>query len=133
MGFSSIVGIIMKYLIDKPSYGRRVQVYKNLHKGCYSVRDAKTKRVIYHTNKIYLQEVVFKVSESGRQRVLKEKRKNVHAMVEGVWLPFLPVTMSTKYSIVYNPYKGNKFHCLTIGQDVESLPKVILNKGGIWA
>lgn len=130
----------MKYLLDRPDYGRRVQVYRNLHKGCYSVRCKKSGRVIYHTDKIYLQDVTFKVSESGRQRVLREKRKNVHAFVEGVWLPMLPVTVSTREHIRYNPYKFNKFYSeaklcdgCTVLESVSRREKVILNKQGIYA
>jgi len=87
--------------------GKRVQVYFNLHKKVFSVRCKKTRLVIAHVNNIYLEDVVFKVSENGRQRVLKEQRKNVHAYVEG--------TVSTNKStaiqgfITYNPYKYDSF------------------------
>jgi hypothetical protein len=129
----------MKHLLDKPDYGRKVQVYRNLHKGCYSVRCKKSGRVIYHTDKIYLQDVEFKVSESGRQRVLREKRKNVHAFVEGVWLPMLPVTVSTTERIRYNPYKYGYFYSVNdfrgwaMVDSVSRRYKVILNEEGIFA
>ena len=58
-----------------------VQVYKNLHKSraadknIYSVRNKKSGLVINHVENIELKNVIFKVSEAGRQRVLKERRK----------------------------------------------------------
>jgi hypothetical protein len=61
----------------------KVFVYRNLRRGCLSVRDTKTRRVIAHVDEIFLRDVKFKVSKAGRERVLKEKQKNVHAGVEG--------------------------------------------------
>lgn len=63
--------------------GRNVFVYFNLHKKVFSVKDVKTGRVIAHANTVKLQNAYPKVSEKGRQRVLKEQRKNVHAGIRG--------------------------------------------------
>ena len=86
--------------------GKKVQVYFNLHKKCFSVKDKKTRLVIAHVNSICLENVVFKVSEKGRQRVLSEKRKNVHAVVEG---DITGVEGLGEISITYNPYKYKSF------------------------
>jgi hypothetical protein len=88
--------------------GKKVQVYFNLHKKCYSVRDSKTRLVIAHVNNISLVDVVFKVSEKGRQRVLNEQRKNVHAIVEGIILDYNAFERGMK-SVTYNPYKNDSF------------------------
>ncbi len=61
----------------------KVRCYWNLHRNLWSVQDAKTRRVIGHAKKVLLREVVFTVSEKGRLRVLREKRKNVHAFAVG--------------------------------------------------
>lgn len=64
----------------------RVEVYWNLHRKCYSVRALKGEhkgRVILHATKLLLRDVKLVVREAGRQRVLKERRKNVHAFVRG--------------------------------------------------
>lgn len=64
----------------------RVFVYFNLHKKVWSVKalDGRNKgRVIAHADKVLLRDATFKVSEAGRQRVIREKRKNVHAGVVG--------------------------------------------------
>ena len=71
----------------------KVRCYWNLHKACWSVQDAKMRRVIGHASKVLLREVAFTVSEAGRQRVLAEGRKNVHAFacgdLEGVeWIEY---------------------------------------------
>ena len=61
----------------------RVQVYRNLNNGLISIQDLSTGLVLGHASAIDLQEATFIVREAGRQQVIKEKRKNVHAFVRG--------------------------------------------------
>ena len=66
-----------------------VETYFNLHKKRFSVRACEGPdkgRVIAHRKAVCLLNVKFKVSEAGRQRVLKEQRKNVHAVMRGHWI-----------------------------------------------
>jgi len=88
----------------------RVEVYYNLHKEMFSVRaleGANKGRVIKHTNEIALEDVKFVVRESGRQKVLEEKRKNVHAFVRGTWVD--DVEFETNGLATYNPYRYSTF------------------------
>lgn len=88
----------------------RVYVYRNLHKKCLSVRDVKTRLVVAHVDSISLENCKFKVSASLRQRVLKEKRKNVHAGVEGDWVKdSVAPDISKCRRIMYDPYKYESF------------------------
>ena len=64
----------------------KVFVYFNLNRKLFSVKALEGPdkgKVIGHTTYLWLKDVTFKVSEAGRQRVLREKRKNVHAGVVG--------------------------------------------------
>lgn len=64
----------------------KVFVYFNLHKKVWSLKargGAKNARVLAHADHVQLKNVEFKVSEAGRQRVLAEKQKNVHAGLVG--------------------------------------------------
>lgn len=91
----------------------KVFVYYNLHKKCWSVRDKKSNLVILHTDYVLLDGVKFKVSEAGRQRVLKEKQKNVHAGVEGVLVDFgNDIKTNLNKAVSYNPYKGPNFYLI---------------------
>jgi len=92
--------------IDK---SKPVKVYWNLHRKCYSVQQ--NGLVVGHTERIYLRDVTFKVSEAGRQRVLKERKKNVHAFVTG-YLDNGDVRFRD-VKIVYNPYKYDSFRLYT--------------------
>lgn len=89
----------------------RVAVYYNLHLKCLSVKalEGPNKgRVIDLRYIVYLRDVTFKVSEAGRQRVLREGRKNVHAFVIGTlddaYAPPFEGTM-----ITYNPRRFSSF------------------------
>jgi hypothetical protein len=66
-------------------------------------------KVVDYVEQIWLGDATFKVSEAGRQRVLKQKRKNVHAYIEGI-ANAVPENLVAFDSINYNPYKLEKFH-----------------------
>lgn len=90
----------------------KVFVYYNLHRRCWSVKALEGKqrgKVILHCSDISLINCTFRVSETGRQRVLREKRKNVHAGVVG----FMSDTTSRKrrgaIKVSYDPYKYSSF------------------------
>ena len=64
----------------------KVFAYRNLHRQCWSVKALEGPlkgKVIYHASDITLAWCDFKVSKAGRQRVLREQKKNVHAGVQG--------------------------------------------------
>lgn len=87
--------------------GQRVKVYRNLHRGGYSIVDVKSGLVLGYADNITLFLARFTVRESGRQRVLQEKRKNVHAYVTGT----LVSTVGRPYNheAYYNPYRTETF------------------------
>ena len=85
---------------DKP-----VKVYWNLHLDCYSVQQSG--KVVAHADQVELRDVKFRVSQSGRQRVLRERKKNVHAFVVGHIDDALDRYWSVK--VIYNPYKYDSF------------------------
>lgn len=89
--------------------GQKVDVYWNLHRNCYSVKSRSGPdygKVIAHAETVTVCNVQLVVSQAGRRRVLKEKRKNVHAVLRGVWSS--PSDAAT-VGITYNPYKYETF------------------------
>jgi hypothetical protein len=112
----------------------KVFVYFNLHKKCFSVKALEGERkgrVIAHKDEILIYKPTFKVSEAGRQRVLREKRKNVHAGVVGEWLynPFDAATIfliqqSSGAAVMYNPYKYDSFVYKATEQKVDGALRV---------
>jgi hypothetical protein len=94
----------------KPDPSQVVQVYKNLHKRMWSVRQGG--RVVFHCNKLILKDCTFRVQPSGRKRVLKKGQKNVHAYVAG----FLSNARECRsyedgnyVPVSYDPYKNDSF------------------------
>lgn len=84
------------------SVDQRVKVYFNLHKKCFSIQDKNTGLVVAHAPSVKMKNVEFKVSEKGRQRVLREKKKNVHAFVVGLFQ--IDVEKACNEPVFYNPY-----------------------------
>lgn len=118
----------------------RVFIYWNLHRECWSIKalEGPSKgRVIAHASAWAISHgVQFKVSGAGRQRVLREQRKNVHAGVVGdleAWVSIhtasgagplehlhRPSVFEREnldacnaqpfvWQVTYNPYKGPTF------------------------
>jgi len=61
----------------------RVRVYRNLNNQLLSIMAMDSRLVLGHCTSIRLANVNFRINESGRQRVILTKRKNVHAFAEG--------------------------------------------------
>lgn len=59
----------------------KVRAYRNLHQKCWSLKYRD--HPVHHASEVTLEDVRFVVQPSGRARVRREKRKNVHAFVEG--------------------------------------------------
>ncbi|MBN9415480.1 MAG: hypothetical protein J0I12_08565 [Candidatus Eremiobacteraeota bacterium] len=129
-------------------HGRRVFVYKNLHEGCWSVKDRETGHVVAHADRVELSDVELKVSQSGRRRVLEEQRKNVHAglvgTLQGVQLSGFP---SKRYVVpgqsseqpsgqlvTYNPYKYSSFVNKADETPVLTAERAVLDADGksVW-
>ena len=109
---------------------KKVRVYFNLHRKKLSVQEktAKGWRVWLHTNKITLENVTFKVSEAGRQRVLREIKKNVHAFVEG-GLVLLDETakIQPRMLVSYNPYRDiGKFYEVVSNKSIDKAKYAVI-------
>lgn len=105
----------------------KVKVYFNLHNFKWSIKCAKTGLVVGHASGVILKDVTQAVSQAGRERVLREKKKNVHAYLVGELIHVSEFTSfrDRNYSIestlgvdgcpffiheiTYNPYKYDCF------------------------
>lgn len=122
----------------------KVRVYRNLHKSCYSVKamEGENKnRVIYHASEVLLTNVKFVVYESGRQRVLERKQKNVHAFVDGNMASVVPIGADigsiieeeiNDAKVSYNPYRFGYFYYTTTLDRVDISSRAILNPRGVF-
>ena len=136
----------------KELQGQFVSVYRNLHNRHvgYSVKHAgkvRSQRGGFHI--VQLRDVSFKVSEAGRQRVLREKKKYVHAYAVGelsqagdyLWARHhhsdqgKQVESAWMYEqgfdrAKYDPKKGHDF--TLDGRPLVGAEKVVMNASGLW-
>jgi len=107
----------------------RVEVYFNLHKKLFSVSDCHTGRVIKHTNEVTIYNPKFVVRKAGRLRVLRERKKNVHAFVRGMMVPYSCVLFAPDLSteVTYNPYKYSSFVMKDTEQPVDKAKIAVLS------
>lgn len=110
-------------------------IYYNLHKHVFSVKSCKTQLVEHHSDTVIMTNCEFKVSQAGRNRVLKEKRKNVHAGVKGnvKSLELNGFDLDNFTEITYNPYKYDSFVVKSNEEPVTEAKLVILHKKRVFA
>ena len=115
--------------------GKRFKIYRNLHRQSFSIQGylkvKKGYRVVDRVNVAIMENVMFKVMQTGREKVIKEKRKNVHAFLMPTNYKHLSKRKGSSYNteelreIYYNPYKYNSFVYKDTG---ESLEGKLINK-----
>ena len=95
-------------------HGDKVEIYRNLHNGTFSVR--RDGKVVYHLENhqiLRLTDAKFAVQPAGRAKVIVEQKKNVHAFIrgtvdkEGGYLGEAPP--HEIFEVSYNPYKSDMF------------------------
>ena len=142
------LGVKMKLRTGKLMHGDRVEVYRNLHNGCMSIR--RDGRVVKHLEPwmtLYLQDVKFAVQPAGREKVRREGKKNVHAFVRGTVVKarmhHLTETFREKCNnwVTYNPYQNDTFVTtvtdpetkFTNHQSILKANLLIINQGYLYA
>ena len=119
------------------SVGQHVFCYRNLNAQkrdgsvVYSIRGARF--VLAHAGALRLSGVKFRVSETGRQQVLRERRKNVHAVVSGSVESFDGSDLEDMVAVSYNPYQNSTFVVVETGEPILEASEVVLNSKGAFA
>ena len=84
-----------------------IDVYWNLHRKTFSLRDRRTGLVVGHTDNALLTNVRFIVQPAGLARTRREGRKNVHAFLRGDGNCYYDLEMSpynAGVEVTYNPH-----------------------------
>jgi hypothetical protein len=122
---------------DKCVLHKGFRVYRNLNKKTFSVQryfKGMGWRVVAHQDNMILREAYFRVYNKARERVLKSKRKNVHAYIEcALLIPVLDFdgydTDLCVHEIVYNPYVANFFYIAKSGEPCLPQSLLVLRDG----
>lgn len=124
----------------------QVQVYRNLHKTLedgtkvYSVKNDKG-IVEDHVTEIAIAKPILRVGPKGNERVRDEKRKNVHAYIQGRRMrvsviddPHTGIHPNDWQKITYNPYLHKSF-VLVRDESVAVREAwfVEVRRDGVWA
>jgi hypothetical protein len=120
---------------------RRVDVYRNLHDNCLSVKDMDTDSdeygtVIRHVDQILIEDAEFIVRQKGRQKVIDTGVKNAHAFVHGLWefdVERIEEVIENRELIEYNPEHYKNFVHVGTGYPVESADAVLIRGSDIMA
>lgn len=117
-----------------------VEVYRNLHKKCFSIRHkGKVIDYVKDDEELHLTDVTFRVQPAGCARVRREKRKNVHAYVRGIISPrSYPQVKDHKVInmcnevVTYNPYTMVSFQGSLDGTPIYEAHHAIFRKGKLY-
>lgn len=96
-----------------PYSAATVFVYRNLHRNEWSIRacDGPHKgQIVGHAAHLVLDFARWRVNELGRQRVIRDNAKNVHAGVFGTLADIEPTESVVWERVSYNPYSDKHFH-----------------------
>ena len=111
----------------------KIEVYKNLHTGTWSLRDSKSGLVVEHPLCVVIYDAQFVVRPAGRLRVLKENRKNVHAFVRGTRGNLDDVNLGDfTLGVTYDPYIHDSFVLRDNSTKIEFADCVLLNRFGAF-
>jgi hypothetical protein len=98
---------------------KTVRVFRNLKYDCYTVMQRG--RVVASARGVVLRDVELLVRESGRQRMIRERKRNVHAYAVGFLAGWIhaddeqPIEPYAGRAAFYDPYRFDTF------VDVETL------------
>lgn len=130
----------------------RVHVYRNLrHQDqlAWSVvaNEGPTRgRVLEVVSAVLVKDATFVVREGGRQRVLREQSKNVHAFIRGQMVRSAPLGCESKLAspgamlprrkglvrVSYDPYLYEHFYVVGSGEPIASASLVAATADGVF-
>jgi hypothetical protein len=122
--------------------------YKGQHAWSIMANEGPSKgKVIDIVDAVIVKNVSFVVREGGRQRVLRDKQKNVHAFVQGDIVKTFPLNTLKKTAtgsslapgkdaivrVSYDPYHAGYFFREDTGKAVADSPLVVVAPSGVYA
>ena len=135
----------------KLEHGDKVEIYRNLHNGTFSIRrNGKVVKHLLNWMTLHLQDVKFAVQPAGREKVRREGKKNVHAFIRGTVIKAEDNNFSETFKekcnlwVTYNPYQNDSFvsyvsKSLPLGGSITEFTPirkanlVTLNQGNVYA
>ena len=118
----------------KINYNKPVEIYRNLNNKEYRYSIRQNKLVVAHSNELKLRDCSFVVSETGRQRAVREQRKNVHAFVSGFLIKKnTPILGETQQEVFYDPFQFENFINFETLKPIHAAKRVYFSVFGCFA
>jgi hypothetical protein len=114
--------------------GQQVRAYRNLKNGLISIQHYKKGKgwiLSGHCDNCVLVNVSFKISESGRQRVLNLRKRNVHAFAIGKLIGKDSSDIYAPIRLGYDPYKCDYFYDKDSGRKLESADYLVVRNNEV--
>lgn len=111
-----------------------VDVYRNLVKGGLSIRARSGEnkgRVVEYVDEAVVKDVKFVVQPAGRQRVLEEQQKNVHAFVRGRLVEEPEPKPEDTIHVTYDPYEYSNFVVSRSEQPIHEAEIAYVSEDGV--
>ena len=96
--------------------GKSTKIYWNLHKHEFSI--VQDGLVVRHLDYFEIQDCVLRVQPAGKDKVRKEKKKNIHAYVQGMPCGSMGGKSYQIGEATYNPYKYDSFVMVDTGEPI---------------
>lgn len=131
--------VIIPFKGRKLDKKKPVLVYRNLNRKGKVFSLLQKGLVVAYTTAICLTDCTFIVRATGRNKVIREKRKNVHAFIKGTVSGSCMGTTALRndlpVKVSYNPYENDSFMGDTCGKKfkLKGAMAVIINKDGVKA
>lgn len=109
----------------------RVDVYKNLNRGCWSIRAGG--RVIDHTESCAVVNARFVVRPAAQAKVAAGAHRSVHAWVTGELLTAGAIDTAAAVAVTYRPRERACFFRRDTGAPVWSADAVVFTPAGAFA
>lgn len=132
--------IIVPYKGREIDKEQPIRLFRNLTKKGVWYSLQQNGKTVAHTSAICLKHCTFNVNEKTRQRIIKNKRKEFHAYIEGMYADSGMGTTAKRNDlparITYNPYTSTWFTCKNLTSrpfSVKEAGFVICNEDGVKA
>lgn len=107
--------------------GLTTRIYRNLQTGTMSIQQKVDKSwlVVGHLTNAAIEYPKFHISQAGKARVIRDKRKNVHAWAEGR-LVGISADSSNLQEVYYCPYNTDQFLWKNTREPIESTSLLVV-------
>lgn len=120
---------MVPYKNRKIDLNNKVEVYRCLTRKGHQYSIRQFGKVVAHSEQIKLKDVTYHINESGKNRAIESRIRNVHATVKG--LICNEIGSLIKGKVTYYPFNKNGFICN--GKEIKESNYITIDKNELTA